>query len=74
MGNQEVHALNGVDLDIAAGEYLAIMGASGSGKSTMMNLLGCLDTPTSGSYSLNDTKVEELSDEQLAKIRNREIG
>jgi putative ABC transport system ATP-binding protein len=74
MGDQEVHALNGVDLDISAGEYLAIMGASGSGKSTMMNLLGCLDTPTSGSYSLNGTKVEELSDEQLARIRNREIG
>jgi putative ABC transport system ATP-binding protein len=74
IGDQEVRALDGVDLDISRGEYLAIMGASGSGKSTLMNLIGCLDTPTSGHYRLAGTVVEELSDEELAKIRNREIG
>jgi len=74
MGEVEVHALNGVDLIIERGEYLAIMGASGSGKSTLMNLLGCLDTPTAGSYLLNGTAVEELEDQDLAAIRNREIG
>ncbi|MEM7048213.1 MAG: ABC transporter ATP-binding protein [Acidobacteriota bacterium] len=74
MGDVEVHALNGVDLDIAQGEYLAIMGASGSGKSTLMNLLGCLDTPSAGSYLLNQVAVETLGDEELAAIRNREIG
>ncbi len=74
VGSEEVRALDGIDLDIEAGEYVAIMGASGSGKSTLMNLLGCLDTPTSGSYHLNGTAVEKLTDEELAAIRNREIG
>ena len=74
MGTEVVRALDGVDLDIDAGEYLAIMGASGSGKSTLMNLLGCLDTPTSGSYHLAGSAVESMDDEELAKIRNREIG
>ena len=74
MGAEKVRALAGVDLDIGRGEYVAIMGPSGSGKSTMMNLLGCLDTPSAGSYHLNGTAVEKLSDEELAAIRNREIG
>ncbi|HKV12351.1 MAG TPA: ABC transporter ATP-binding protein [Thermoanaerobaculia bacterium] len=74
MGAEKVHALNGVDLKIERGEYVAIMGSSGSGKSTLMNLLGCLDTPTSGSYILNNTAVQELDDQQLAEIRNKEIG
>jgi putative ABC transport system ATP-binding protein len=74
MGAETVRALDGVDLTIDKGEYLAIMGASGSGKSTLMNLLGCLDTPTSGSYLLNGTPVQDLDDEALAAIRNREIG
>ena len=74
MGAEKVRALNGVDLAIARGEYVAIMGPSGSGKSTMMNLLGCLDTPSTGSYVLNGTAVEKLDDQQLAAIRNKEIG
>jgi len=74
MGDVEVHALNGVDLDVERGEYLAVMGASGSGKSTLMNLVGCLDTPSEGSYRLNGVAVEELEDAELAAIRNREIG
>jgi len=74
MGAEKVHALNGVDLKIERGEYVAIMGSSGSGKSTLMNLLGCLDTPTSGSYHLNGVAVEELDDQELAAIRNKEIG
>jgi putative ABC transport system ATP-binding protein len=74
MGTEEVHALNGVTLDIERGEYVAIMGSSGSGKSTLMNLLGCLDTPTSGSYQLNGTPVQGLEDTALAAIRNKEIG
>jgi len=74
MGAVEVRALNGVDLSIEEGEYVAIMGASGSGKSTLMNLMGCLDTPSTGSYLLNGTAVQGLSDQELAAIRNREIG
>jgi putative ABC transport system ATP-binding protein len=74
MGAETVHALRGVSLEIARGEYVAIMGPSGSGKSTLMNLLGCLDTPTEGSYELNGTHVSEMDDNDLAEIRNREIG
>ncbi len=74
MGAEKVRALNGVDLAITRGEYVAIMGPSGSGKSTMMNLLGCLDTPSTGSYVLNGTAVEKLDDQELAAIRNKEIG
>jgi putative ABC transport system ATP-binding protein len=74
MGVEKVHALNGVTLAVERGEYIAIMGSSGSGKSTLMNLLGCLDTPSSGSYRLNDVAVEELNDQELAGIRNKEIG
>ncbi len=74
VGTQEVLAIRGVDLDVAPGEYLAIMGSSGSGKSTLMNVIGCLDTATSGSYRLAGTEVGSLSDSRLANIRNREIG
>jgi putative ABC transport system ATP-binding protein len=74
MGDAEVKALAGVDLEVARGAYVAIMGPSGSGKSTLMNLIGCLDTPTSGTYKLNDKLVNELTDDDLAHIRNREIG
>src|SRR5438477_4574230 len=74
VGTEKVHALNGVDLDIAVNEYVAIMGPSGSGKSTLMNLLGCLDTPSSGSYRLRGREIARLSDDELATIRNREIG
>lgn len=74
LGNQTVKVLKGIDLQIQRGEYVALMGPSGSGKSTMMNLLGCLDTPTSGTYELNGTDVSRLSDNELAEIRNKEIG
>ena len=74
MGEVEVHALRGVSLQIAPGEVLSIMGPSGSGKSTLMNILGCLDRPTSGEYSLNGESVAELSDDDLAEIRNRGVG
>src|SRR3990172_1232038 len=74
MGAEEVHALRGVTLNINRNEYVAIMGPSGSGKSTMMNIIGCLDTPTSGLYELNSVNVSEMNDNQLARIRNKEIG
>jgi putative ABC transport system ATP-binding protein len=74
MGSTEVHALQGVSMDISRNEYVAIMGPSGSGKSTLMNLIGCLDTPTSGNYWLNGKLVSELNDDELARIRNKEIG
>jgi putative ABC transport system ATP-binding protein len=74
LGQETVHVLKGIDLDIEKGDYVALMGPSGSGKSTLMNLLGCLDTPTSGSYLLNGQDVSQLSDDQLADIRNKEIG
>jgi len=74
MGSEEIHALRGVSLDIERGEYVAIMGPSGSGKSTLMNLIGCLDTPTKGSYLLNGKQVGEMNDNELARIRNEEIG
>jgi len=74
LGEVEVPALNGVNLDIDKNEYIAIMGPSGSGKSTMMNIIGCLDVPTEGSYFLNNKDVSKLSDDELATIRNKEIG
>jgi putative ABC transport system ATP-binding protein len=74
MGAETIYALRGIDVEIERNEYVAIMGPSGSGKSTLMNLIGCLDTPTAGDYWLNNTPVARLSDDQLAAIRNREIG
>jgi putative ABC transport system ATP-binding protein len=74
MGQEEIHALRGVSITIERGEYVAIMGPSGSGKSTLMNLIGCLDTPTKGSYLLNDKEVASMNDDELARIRNEEIG
>ncbi|MEQ1573347.1 MAG: ABC transporter ATP-binding protein [Vicinamibacterales bacterium] len=74
MGSEEIHALRGVTLEIERGEYVAIMGPSGSGKSTLMNLVGCLDTPSRGSYLLNGKQVGEMNDNDLARIRNEEIG
>jgi len=74
MGSEEIHALRGASLTIERGEYVAIMGPSGSGKSTLMNLIGCLDTPSKGSYLLNDKQVSQMNDDELARIRNEEIG
>jgi len=74
MGGETVHALRGVDLVIAPNEFVAIMGPSGSGKSTLMNLIGCLDTPTAGEYWLAGTEVSKMSDDELARVRNRQIG
>jgi putative ABC transport system ATP-binding protein len=74
MGDEEIHALRGVSIEIDSGEYVAIMGPSGSGKSTLMNLIGCLDTPTKGSYLLNSKEVASMNDDELARIRNEEIG
>jgi len=74
MGGETIHALRDISMEVERGEYVAIMGPSGSGKSTLMNLLGCLDTSTSGVYELNGTNVSELDDNRLAEIRNREIG
>ena len=74
MGDQEIHAVSGIDIEIKKGEYVAIMGPSGSGKSTLMNLIGCLDSPTSGLYYLNGNLVSEMDDDELARIRNQEIG
>ena len=74
MGSEEIHALRGVSIEIQRGEYVAIMGPSGSGKSTLMNLIGCLDTPSRGSYLLNGKQVSQMNDNELARIRNEEIG
>ena len=74
VGGEEVRALDGIDLDINENEYLAIMGPSGSGKSTLMNIIGCLDVPTNGSYKFNNEKISEMKDSQLADIRNQKIG
>ena len=74
MGEEEIHALRGVSISIESGEYVAIMGPSGSGKSTLMNLIGCLDTPSKGSYLLNNQEVARMNDNELARIRNEEIG
>ncbi|NWG13663.1 MAG: ABC transporter ATP-binding protein [Acidobacteria bacterium] len=74
MGAEQIHALQGVSFEIRRGEYVAIMGPSGSGKSTMMNLIGCLDTPTKGKYYLNNRLVSEMNDDELAHVRNKEIG
>jgi ABC-type antimicrobial peptide transport system, ATPase component len=74
MGEEEIHALRGFSINIDKGEYVAIMGPSGSGKSTLMNLIGCLDTPTKGSYLLNGKEVASMNDDDLARIRNEEIG
>src|ERR1700761_2911060 len=74
MGDQTINAVSGVDIEIKRGEYVAIMGPSGSGKSTLMNLIGCLDTASSGQYYINGNLVSEMSDDSLARIRNREVG
>ncbi|HYG81618.1 MAG TPA: ABC transporter ATP-binding protein [Pyrinomonadaceae bacterium] len=74
MGSEQVHALHGVSFDVQKGEYVAIIGPSGSGKSTLMNLIGCLDTPTKGEYWINGRNVSEMDDDELARIRNKEVG
>src|ERR1041384_1803511 len=74
MGAEQVHALHGVSFDVPKGEYIAIIGPSGSGKSTLMNLIGCLDTPSQGQYWLNGKNVSEMDDDELARIRNQEVG
>ncbi len=74
MGDQDINAVSGVDIEIKRGEYVAIMGPSGSGKSTLMNLIGCLDTPTRGQYYINGRLVSDMTDDELARIRNKEIG
>ena len=74
LGAETVHAVRQVDLEIRRGEFVAVMGPSGSGKSTFMNMIGCLDTPTAGKYWLNGQLVSELSDDRLARVRNKEIG
>src|SRR5215218_3605299 len=74
MGSEEIHALRGVSIQIERGEYVAIMGPSGSGKSTLMNLIGCLDTPSKGTYLLNGKQASQMNDNELARIRNEEIG
>src|ERR1700726_1485542 len=74
MGDQDINAVSGVDIEIKRGEYVAIMGPSGSGKSTLMNLIGCLDTPTRGQYFINGRLVSDMTDDELARIRNKEIG
>jgi putative ABC transport system ATP-binding protein len=74
MGDEQIHALRGVSIQIERGEYVAIMGPSGSGKSTLMNLIGCLDTPSQGTYLLNDKEVSQMTDNELARVRNEEIG
>jgi len=74
MGSEEIHALKGVSIEIQRGEYVAIMGPSGSGKSTLMNLIGCLDTPSKGTYLLNNKQASQMNDDELARIRNEEIG
>src|SRR4026208_11238 len=74
LGTEEIHALRGISIQIDRGEYVAIMGPSGSGKSTLMNLIGCLDTPTRGSYLLNGKQVSQMNDNELARIRNEEVG
>src|SRR4026208_1686738 len=74
MGSEEIHALRGVSIGLERGEYVAIMGPSGSGKSTLMNLIGCLDTPSKGSYLLNGKQVSQMNDNELARIRNEEVG
>ena len=74
VGTQEVHALRGINLSVEKGEFISIMGPSGSGKTTLMNIIGCLDTPTSGEYDLNGNQVSQLNDDELARIRNKEIG
>ncbi|MCY3761403.1 MAG: ABC transporter ATP-binding protein, partial [Gemmatimonadetes bacterium] len=74
MGAVQVHALRGVSLTLERNEYVAVMGPSGSGKSTLMNIIGCLDVPTAGTYELNGQRVSEMEDDDLARVRNREIG